>query len=64
MIPIGCNCNKTAKTGKGLAATAGPTTYRVMVGGRQVYESSNKTAADTVAGRFDDAKVLAPGVTA
>lgn len=60
---MGCNCNKskTATIG-GVAVT--PATYRVMVGGRQVYESAKKTAADTVAGRFDNATILAPGVTA
>lgn len=60
---MGCNCNKrtTAVAGK---AAAAPNTYRIIVGGRQVYESSNKTAADTVASRFDNPTVLVPGQTA
>lgn len=60
---MGCNCNKnkTATVG-GVAVT--PSTYRVMVGGRQVYENSRQAPADTVAARFDNATVLPPGVTA
>jgi hypothetical protein len=34
-----------------------------MVGGRQVYESTNENAANTVAGRFADATILKPGET-
>lgn len=39
-------------------------TYRVMVGTppRQVYESSNKEAAETVAARFENAEILPPGM--
>lgn len=63
---MGCNCGS-----KNRAATAGatPGTYRVMVDGgsgsgqRQVYESHSKDAADTVASRFANATVLAPGET-
>lgn len=60
MIPIGCGCgNKSRATAEGVAQVSG--TYRVVVNERQVYESSSQTAADTVAARFDGAKVLAPG---
>jgi len=60
---VGCNCNKTNKIA-GKTAITGPNTYRVIVSGRQVYESSNETAATTVAGRFQDATILEPGKTA
>lgn len=57
---MGCNCgNKNRATASGVAAVSG--TYRVMVSGRQVYESTNESAADTVAARFDNARILAPG---
>lgn len=59
---MACGCNKGRAGGTAIAAQPG--TYRVQVAGRQVYESSNKVAAETVAGRFDDAKILAPGETA
>jgi hypothetical protein len=62
VIQTGCNCNKTNKVA-GKSSTTGPNTYRVIVGGRQVYESSNETAASTVASRFDNATVLEPGKT-
>ena len=56
---MACNCAKNRTTAAGVAAVSG--TYRVMVSGRKVYESSSKAAADTVAARFDAATVLAPG---
>lgn len=58
---MACGCNKgaTTVTADGTVVPAG--TYRVMVSDRQVYESSSKEAADTVASRFDNATVLSPG---
>lgn len=61
---MGCGCNKN-RGGVGTAATGG--TYRVLVSGKQIYESSSKTAADAVADRFKDAQgnplatILPPG---
>jgi hypothetical protein len=59
-----CSKNRARATGTGTPAPSG--TYRVMVDGRKVYETSNKTAANTVAERFDQKKtsILAPGETA
>lgn len=60
---MGCNCgSKNRTTAAGVAVVSG--TYRVMVGERKVYESTNKDAADTVAARFVSAIVLAPGESA
>lgn len=60
---MACNCNKNRATASGTAtATAG--TYRVMVNGRTVYESSSDAAAKAVAERFNDAKILNPGESA
>jgi hypothetical protein len=60
---LGCNCgNKNRVPGSNSVTVPG--TFRVMVGGKQVYESSNKTAADAVAARFDNATILNPGETA
>lgn len=56
---MACGCNKSRGAAGLTAASAG--TYRVMVSGRQVYESSSKEAADAVAGRFQDATILPPG---
>lgn len=61
MITIGCACNKS-RTAASATAIAG--TYRVMVNGRKVYETSSSSAADAVAERFDKATILAPGETA
>lgn len=58
-MPCGCSKNRATAAG---AAQSG--TYRVQVNGRQVYESSSKDAADSVAARFEDAVILAPGQTA
>jgi hypothetical protein len=48
----------------GAAAPSG--TYRVMVKGRKVYETSNQDAAEQVAARFTGANptILAPGQSA
>lgn len=62
MIPIACGCSKNRTTASGAATVSG--TYRVMVGDRKVYETTNETAADTVAARFSDARILAPGESA
>lgn len=59
---MACGCNKNRAGAAGTATQAG--TYRVMVNGRQVYESHNGDAADSVAARFQDATVLRPGQTA
>lgn len=62
---MGCNCGKNRTvSGGGPSAAATPGTYRVMVGERKVYETTNPAAADTVAGKFVNAKILAPGETA
>lgn len=56
---MACGCSK----GRGAAASTATAsgTYRVIVSGRQVYESSSKDAADAVAGRFASAEILPPG---
>lgn len=59
---MACACGRNRATATATATTAG--TYRVMVSGRTVYESTNKSAADTVAARFDNATILTPGETA
>lgn len=60
---MGCNCGKNrAATAPGTSTAPG--TYRVMVGVRQVYESSSPEAAASVADRFDNAVILKPGETA
>lgn len=58
---MACNCSKGRTTASGVAAVSG--TYRVMVGGHKVYETSNEAAAQTVADRFESATVLKPGET-
>ena len=60
---MGCNCGSKARASTSAAPVPGGT-YRVMVNGRQVYETTNGTAAGTVAARFTSATVLAPGETA
>lgn len=60
MSPIGCACNKNRGTASAAAASG---TYRVMVNGRKVYESTSGDAASAVAERFSEAKILAPGQT-
>lgn len=62
MIHIACACNKNRATASGAPAVTG--TYRIMVNGKKVYESANKDAAESVALRFDNATVLAPGENA
>lgn len=57
---MGCACNK-GRGGVGVNDISTSGTYRVMVNGRKVYESANGTAAETVAQRFDNATILAPG---
>lgn len=60
---MGCACNKgRARAVNGVPAPAG--TYRVMVNGRQVFESSDGKRAEAVAVRFQDASILAPGESA
>lgn len=61
---MGCGCNKGRAGAAGVSASGG--TYRVIVGGHQVYESSSKEAADIVAGRFKagTAEILSPGTAA
>lgn len=60
---MACGCSKNRAGVSGTATVSG--TYRVLVGGRQVYESSSQEAADLIAGRFKDAgtavEILAPG---
>ncbi len=58
MVVIACGCSKGRVASGGVSSVG---TYRVMVGGRQVYESSSKDAADAVASRFATAEILNPG---
>lgn len=59
---MACACNKTRVAGNVDAKKAANTgTYQVMVGSRKVYETTNVKAADAVAARFADARVVAPG---
>lgn len=59
MSPIACACNKRNRaTASGTPAPSG--TYRVMVNGRQSYETSNPDAAKKVGERFQDAEVHTP----
>jgi len=60
---MGCACRNKSRTASGTATVEG--TYRVMVNGKQVYESDNSSAANTVAENFGRlATVLKPGETA
>lgn len=60
-----CAKNRARREAAAAAANGGkapvPGTYRVMVKGRQAYESSQPGPAKTVAARYADAVVLAPG---
>ena len=62
---MACNCgrNRAARTGTATASVL-PGTYRVIVNEKQVYESSNPVAAETVAARFAGASILKPGESA
>jgi hypothetical protein len=60
---LGCNCGKKNRTPGSNSVTV-PGTFRVMVNGRQVYESGNKVVADEMAARFDNAIILNPGESA
>jgi hypothetical protein len=60
---MACGCSKN-RAAAGAAGNASSGTYRVMVNGRQVYESSSSDAADAVASRFQSAEILPPGKTA
>lgn len=64
MITIPCACTKNRARGDGSKPPPAGT-YRVMVDGRKVYETTNKASADGVAAKFDskrtDVRVLAPG---
>lgn len=60
---MACNCGRnraTATATKSTATAQPPGTYRVMVGSRKVYESSNQSAAETVGLRFTDASIETP----
>jgi len=59
---MACACKNRNRTTAGTATVEG--TYRVMAGDRKVYESSSESAAQQVAARFSDARVLSPGQTA
>ena len=56
---MACGCSKNRAAAGATASATG--TFRVLVSGRQVYESSSKEAADAVASRFQAAEILAPG---
>lgn len=60
-MACGCSKNRAAASGK-TGAVSG--TYRVYAGGRKVYETTDPKAAGTVAAKFQDATVLAPGEAA
>jgi hypothetical protein len=57
---MACGCSK-GRAGAAGASASGGGTFRVLVSGRQVYESSSKEAADAVASRFQNAQILPPG---
>lgn len=59
---MACACNKSRTASAGASAPSG--TYRVMVKGRKVYESTNEDAAQAVAARFAEATILPPGQSA
>ena len=59
---MACACNKNRATASGSPAPSG--TFRVMVNSRKVYETTNESAATTVAARFPTAVVLKPGESA
>ncbi|ATN93751.1 hypothetical protein SEA_ABT2GRADUATEX2_12 [Streptomyces phage Abt2graduatex2] len=61
---MACACSKNRARATGTGAPAPSGTYRVIVSGRMVYETTNPTAADTVAARFASATILAPGENA
>ncbi len=56
---MACGCSK-GRGAAGVAASGGGT-YRVVVNGRQVYESTNPDAAAAVASRFQSAQIVKPG---
>lgn len=58
---MACACAKNRTSAKGAAAVSG--TYRVMVGTRKVYETTNPDAAATLAEKYDPkvVKILKPG---
>lgn len=60
---MACACAKNRQATSGTAAVSG--TYRVMVGSRKVYETTNSVAAETMAAKYAPgvAKILEPGVT-
>lgn len=59
-----CACSKNRARAAGTGTSTPSVTYRVMVNSRQVYETSNPDAADTVAARFQSATILTSGKTA
>lgn len=63
-----CAKNRARREAAAAAANGGVKpvagTYRVMVNGRQAYESTQLAPAETVAARFTGAVILAPGETA
>lgn len=61
-MPCACSKNRARTTGTGTPAPSG--TFRVMVSGRQVFETTEGPKADAVAERFASATVLKPGETA
>lgn len=56
---MACACSKNRARANGTPRVAG--TYRVMVRGIKVYESTDEKAAGTVAAKYTEATVLAPG---
>lgn len=55
---MGCNCGKNRATASGTAAISG--TYQVMTGGKKVYESTSRNAAEAVGVRFSSAQITTP----
>lgn len=57
---MACGCANKGSASGARMSESGLVTYRVMVAGRQVYESSSKEASDAVASRFTNAEILPP----
>lgn len=61
-MPCACSKNRARTTGTGTPVPSG--TFRVMVNGRQVFETTEGLKAEEVSARFASATVLKPGETA
>jgi hypothetical protein len=61
VVKTACGCQKGKAGFDAQGNRVAPGTYRVIVNGTQVYESSNQSAAEAVSARFENATVLTPG---